>query len=297
MVQVPDFRFAFSDEACQDESRAGAQVRRVDRRPFELRHAFYDSTASFNADLRPHALKFVDVHEAVFKDRLRNDARALANRRQGHELSLHIGREAGIGQGLDVGRTHGQMPDDPNAVDILDDLGPYFLQFRHDGLQMLRQSVFYEHVAAGHGRADHKGARFNSVGNNRMRRASQLLDAFDADDIRAGTADIGTHAVQIGRQVNDFRLFCRVFQDGLSFGQRSGHENVFRRADAGEIEVNLRPLQAVGNRRFDVAVFQVDDGAHRLEGLQMQVDRPCTDGTAAGPGKSSPGLCEPATAP
>ena len=153
---------------------------------------------------------------------------------------------------------------------------------------MLRQSVFYEHVAAGHGRADHKGARFNSVGNNRMRRASQLLDAFDADDIRAGAADIGPHAVQIGRQVNDFRLFCRVFQDGLAFGQRSGHEDVFRRADAGEIEVNLRPFQAVGNRRFNVAVFQVDDGAHGLKGLQMQVDRPCTDGTAAGQGNLRP---------
>ena len=233
MVQVSDFRFAFSDEARQDESRAGAQVRRVDRRPFELRHAFYDGAAPFNADFRPHALKFIDVHEAVFKDRLRNDARTLANRRQGHELGLHICREAGIGQGLDVGRAHGQVPDNPDAVDILDDLGPYFLQFRHDGLQVLRQGIFYEHVATGHGRSDHKGSRFDAVGNNRMRRTAQLLDAFDADDVRAGAADIGTHAVQIGRQVNDLRFFCRVFQDGLSFGQRSGHEDVFRRADAG----------------------------------------------------------------
>ena len=56
MVQVSDFRFAFSDEARQDESRAGAQVRRVDRRPFELRHAFYDGAAPFNADFRPMRL-------------------------------------------------------------------------------------------------------------------------------------------------------------------------------------------------------------------------------------------------
>ena len=153
---------------------------------------------------------------------------------------------------------------------------------------MLRQGVFYEHVAAGHGRANHKGARFDAVGNDRMRRAVQLLDTFDADDVRAGAADIGPHAVQIRRQVDDFRLFRRVFQDGLAFSQRSGHENVFRRADAGEIEVNLRPLQAVGNRRFDIAVFQIDDGAHGLKGLQMQVDRPSADGTAAGQGNLRP---------
>ena len=82
----------------------GAQIRRIDISPFEMRDAFDDGTAAFYADFGSHALEFIDMHKAVFKCRFRNDTCSLANSRKCHELGLHIRRKSRIRQCLDIGR-------------------------------------------------------------------------------------------------------------------------------------------------------------------------------------------------
>lgn len=140
----------------------------------------------------------------------------------------------------------------------------------------------YEDIALGHGRADHESTGFDAVRDDGVVSTVQFLDAFDADDIGAGTADIGTHTVEVRCQIDDFRFFRCVFQDRLAFGHGCSHEDIFSSANTGEIEVNLCPFEAIRCRRFDVPVFQVDDSAHGFKSFEVQVDRTGTDGTAAG---------------
>ena len=110
----------------------------------------------------------------------------------------------------------------------------------------------------------------------------QFLYAFNTDDISTGTADIGPHTVQVRSQIDDFRFFCRVFQYRAAFRKGSCHQYVFGCADTGEIQIYLGSFQAVFYAGFDISVFQVDDRSHGFKGLQVQVNRPGTDGTAPG---------------
>ena len=137
------------------------------------------------------------MHEAVFKDRFRNDARTLTDCRQRHELGLHVRRKAGIRQGLDVGRTKRFMADDTDAVDFFLDFSADFLQFGNEGLQVFRNGILYENIALGHGCTDHESARFDAVGNDSVVSAMQFLDAFNTDDVGTGTADVGAHTVEV----------------------------------------------------------------------------------------------------
>ena len=182
------------------------------------------------------------------------------------------------------------MADDADAVDFFLDFGADFFQFGNEGLQVFRNGILYEDIALGHGRADHESTRFDAVGDDGVIGAMQFLDAFDADDVGAGTADVGAHTVEVRCQIDDFRFFCGIFQDRLTVGHGCSHEDIFRSADAGEIEIDLSPFEAIRCRRFDVSVFQVDDGSHGFKSLEVQVDRTGTDGAAAGQGNLGPPL-------
>ena len=51
-----------------------------------------------------HALELRDMHEALWEDSLGHDAGAVHGRQHCAELSLHVGRESGVGEGLQVQR-------------------------------------------------------------------------------------------------------------------------------------------------------------------------------------------------
>ena len=107
---------------------------------------------------------------------------------------------------------------------------------------MLRQHIFNNYIAACHSRGDHVGACLNTVGNNRIISAVQLLHALDADGIRTGAANFCAHFIQIVGQIHYFRLLGSILHNGNALGQRSGHQHVFGSAHAGEIKTNIRTL-------------------------------------------------------
>ena len=55
-------------------------------------------------DACAHALEFGDMHEALGKDGLGDDAGAVHGGEHGAELGLHVGREARVGDGLKMER-------------------------------------------------------------------------------------------------------------------------------------------------------------------------------------------------
>ncbi len=270
MMDVADLRLAFGDEAREHHSGASAEIGRLDLAARELVNAFDDGRAAIDADVRAHALELVHMHEAVLKDRLRHAARAFGNRQHGHELRLHVRRETRIWHRLDVDGLRLLVAAHTDAVDVLFNRDAGFLELCDDGLQMLADGVFDIDVPLRHG-----------IGDDRVVAADELRSAIDLDDVRARTADLRTHDVEIVREIDDFRLLRRVFEDGLTLSHRSGHEDVLRRANTREIEVDACALEALGRRCLDEAMADFDFRAERLEALEVQVDRARADGAAA----------------
>jgi hypothetical protein len=115
-----------------------------------------------------------------------------------------------------------------------------------------------------------------------MGRALEALGALDADDRGARARDVRAHGVQAVREVLDLRLTRGVFEDGRAFRQRGGQHGVLGGPDARHGEVDVRALQAVDGGGLHIALLDFQVRAHGFQRLQVQVDRPGADGTAAG---------------
>ncbi len=135
---------------------------------------------------------------------------------------------------------------------------------------------------------DHAGQkqrpRLDPVRNDRMAGAAQPGYSLDPDPRRSGADDLCPHAVQAIGQVYELRLGSRVFQNCRPAGQRCRHDNIFRGADAGEVEIDPRSLQTAGDP-LNTAVGDRKLRSHGRKTFQVQVNRPCADGTAARQGK------------
>ena len=104
MVDVADLGLAVGDERGDHERRAAAQVGAAHRRTRELRHAAHERVMTLDADVGAHAADLVGEHEAVLEHVLGDDAVALGDRHERHELRLHVGGKAGVWQRLHVDR-------------------------------------------------------------------------------------------------------------------------------------------------------------------------------------------------
>ena len=212
-------------------------------------------------------MQLVDVHEAVFEDRLDHGTGAFGNGVERDELRLHVGRKRRVRSSTHVHRfrafaVHVQL--DP--VFTGGDLGACFLELLKDGFKDGRISVLDLHAATGDGSGYQVSTGFNTVRHDAVGRRMQLFDAIDGDGIGAGTADLGAHGVQEVGQVNDFRLACRVLQDAAAIGQRCSHHDVFGTGHTDGIEEEVGTVQAAFWRLgLDIAAFDVDHGAHGVQ--------------------------------
>ena len=137
------------------------------------------------------------------------------------------------------------------------------------------------HVAAGRRRGGGEGPGLDAVGHDRVRGAVQRVHAVDHDAVGARAGDPRAHRDEAAREVHHLRLARRVLEDGPALGERRRHHQVLGAGDGHHVEHVARALEAAGAGR-DVAVLEVDLGAHRLEPLDVLVDRPQADRAAAG---------------
>ena len=85
----------------------------------------------------------------------------------------------------------------------------------------------------------HERPCFYTVRNDGMVCTVQGLDAFDAHCVRTGAFDVSAHFIDVVRKVNDFRLFCRIFDDRYAICKCSSRHDVLCCADTREIEVDF----------------------------------------------------------
>ena len=110
--------------------------------------------------------------------------------------------------------------------------------------------------------------------------ATEALDPFDHQGIGAGSVDPRAHRFQAVGQVHHFGFPGGVLDHRGALGQRGGHQQVFGAGHRDQVQYDVRTPQAAG-AGANVAVLDLDVGAHRFQSLDVQVDWPRADGAAA----------------
>ncbi len=198
-----------------------------------------------------------------------------------HVLRLHVGGEAGILFGVHVGGLERLIAHDADGVGFDRGLDAGFFQLGEDGGEVRGVAAGDVEVAAGERARDDERAGLDAVGNDAVLCAVQLADAFHADRRSTRAFDLRAHGVEQCGEVGDFGLAGAILHDGLAFGERGGHEQVFGAGDGDLVENDFGAVEAVGGG-FDVAVFLRDLCAETLETLDVEIDGAGADGAAAG---------------
>ena len=161
----------------------------------QLLHTFHNGNLAVHLNLCTHAVQFIDIFEAVVPHPFSHDARSLCDGKQGGHLWLHIGGEAGMRQGLNIGLDKLSSAAHQNGIIVFFNFTTSLNQLVGDCLQMFWNDVFDEDLSAGGSGHGHIGAGFDLVRDDWIGRAVHQIDPVNLDDIGAGSADVRTHGV------------------------------------------------------------------------------------------------------
>ena len=288
VVDAVEDGFAVGDEGGEDEGGGGAEVRAHDGGGLEVGSSADGGGAAVDGDVGAHAVEFLDVHEAIFKDVFGDGGGAFGLGGEGHELGLHVGGEAGVLLGGDVGGLEGSAGADADTLCADVEADAALVEFSEQRSEVSGVAAVDVEVAAGDGAGHEEGAGLDAVRVDAVAGAVEFGDAVDLDGRRAGAFDVGAHGGEERGQVGDFGLAGAVFKDGFAVGEDGGHQEVFGAGDGDLVEDDVGsaegPLAVCGAAGFEVAVLLRDGGAHGFEAFDVEVDGSAADGASAGHG-------------
>ena len=108
----------------------------------------------------------------------------------------------------------------------------------------------------------------------------QSAHPLDGNRARAGALDLSPESDQEISEVDHLRFRRGVFDDGFPLGQAGGHEQVLGPGVARIIQIHARAPQAAGLEPI-AGIVTGHLGAHRLEPLNVHINRADADLTAA----------------
>ena len=275
-------RLALGDQAGDHQARRRAQVGRHHGRARELVDALHDRDVAVDLDLRAQAHQLVDVHEAVLEDRLGDRRRAVGDAVEHHELRLHVGRERRVLAGANArpraawrrrgrgsSRRRPRSPRRPRAACRSPPRGGR----RARGAARRRRRPPRPRTGrcrprCGRGRCGASTPCSRSTPSMRMRLVpwpsirAPIAISISARSGISGSCAAFSSTVSPSASVAAISRFSVPVTVTMSVVMRAP----FRRLALGD----------------DVAVLDDDLGAHRLQALDVLVDRPRADRAAAG---------------
>ena len=108
---------------------------------------------------------------------------------------------------------------------------------------------------------------------------SELVDAFDVEDVRADALDVRAERDEKATEILDVRLAGRVPDARLPVGEHGSHDRVLRPHDGRLVEVEPLAAEPVGSHL--VGAVELDVDAELLERVDVRVEPPATDDVAA----------------
>ena len=106
------------------------------------------------------------MNKAVFKYRFRNNAGAVGNAHQHHELGLHIRRKSGIWLGFDIYTDNFIITVNMDSFFMDADSDTCALQLIDTGPHMIRFAIHQGDVSMSEGCPNHKCTGFDSIRND-----------------------------------------------------------------------------------------------------------------------------------
>ena len=94
----------------------------------------------------------------------------------------------------------------------------------------------------------------------------EARDALNADDAGAVAFDARAAGDEEAGKIDDFGLAGGVLKDGFSIGQCGCHEQVFRTADGGKVEMDVRAVELAAAAE-NIPVLKIEPRPHLFEGL------------------------------
>ena len=104
---------------------------------------------------------------------------------------------------------------------------------------------------------------------------------MNGDATRSLSGNLSATAVQEIGEIHDFGLAGGVFENGISIGQRSSHDDIFSAAHCGHVESDFGTPEMAA-LADDVAFFQFEDRTHLLKAFEVLIHGACANGAAAG---------------
>ena len=282
MVDTIDNGSPFCNTTCQYEARRRAQIGRHHLRTGQFFNAVANDRVAFNLSMRTHTDQFRYVHETVFEDSFRDEARAFGHQVQQRELCLHIRRECRMWRSTHVNgfRTLPvHIEADPVFTDF--DIRTRIAQFRQHRIQGIWLGVTADNLTARNGRGHQESTGFDTIWQYAIHTTTQTFNAFDGDTVCALPADLRPQRDQEVRGIHDLRLTGGVFDDGSAFCQRSSRHDGDRCAHAHFVHDNVRAFQTTIDGRFNVTLFQLDLRAEFFQAEDMQVNGTRADSASA----------------
>ena len=237
-------------------------------------------------DIGSHAFEFRYVHEALGKHGLGDDAGAIHGGQHGAKLGLHVRREPGVGNRLEMKGVSGTIGTDCDGVGSLGEGKSRMLQGGDHGAEMFRLRAGDGDALSGNCTRNKEGAGFDAVGDDGVSGAMEFRDSLDLDVLGARSGNLGTHGGQKAGQVNDFGFFGGSLDDGCSLGKNGSHHDIAGPQNGGTMaatEIDTGPREFFGMKQ-NVATLHGDLRPKSLEALQVEIDRAVSDDTTAGQG-------------
>ena len=117
----------------------------------------------------------------------------------------------------------------------------------------------------------------------------QDFHAFDRQEVRTDTADLGPHLVQHLTQLLEVRLTGGIIDGGGAFGKDGSHHDIGSTRHRGLVEQHIVALQLLGGNLIDLTTFDaVEPGAQFLETEEVGVQSATPDLVTPGFGNDSP---------
>ena len=135
-------------------------------------------------------------------------------------------------------------------------------------------------IAARCGSSHHIGACFYHVGCYTICTTIQLLNAFNADNVRSCAADMCAHVIEEVRSIDDMRLFSGIFDNCLSLRHNGSQHDINCCAYRDNIEIYILSVHMSGFSD-NIPVLNTYIGANSLKAFYMLVNRSAADVTAS----------------
>ena len=204
-------------------------------------------------------------------------------------MRLHVGGKTRVFGGAQIDWFRTTVHHRANPILARFDLHTHVAQFVQGRIHDAWIHVGQANVAARRCDRTQERAGLDAIRHDFMRYAVQTLYPVNHQTVCADAADFRAHFHQHIGQVGDFWLACGVFQHGLSVCQRCRHQQVFCAGHGNHVGGDActtfqAPTRTVFAGRFaffienrclcmDVAVFNIDASAHRLQPFDVLIDR------------------------